>query len=909
MSNNLLPAKLIIPHTRPEVVVRPRLLTRLHQGFHRKLTLVSAPAGFGKTTLIAEWVDEFKGGKGKRAEVQIAWLSLDEADNDFNRFLTYFIAALGQNECLDPESEEAILKMIQSQNPPPIETLLSPLLTTLSDCENKLILVIDDYHLIENLSIHQSLNFWLDQSPANIHTVIITREDPPFPLARLRAGNQMTELRVAELRFTGPESNQFLNEIMNLHLDAGSVTVLKERTEGWIAGLQMVGLSLKDRKDVGKFIEQFSGTNRYILDYLLEEVLLNQPQEVQDFLLQTSILRQLSGSLCDAVLKREKASTSTLAYLEQANLFLIPLDDDRKWYRYHHLFADLLRAHLHLSHTESEISNLHQRAATWYEKEGMSFGAIYHASLIPDDEWVERIIDQNYMEIFQRRDSALIQNWTGELGKELLFKRPQLAIHEANSRAWFGQLDEADHLLNEAQKGLDADEQGPESLAMQGYLAYVRSRVTAMRGDFTKAIQLCILAEENTPESNQGLLGGIGVMLGYGYFLNGEFSKARKTLEVTIQTGKKAGAINTTIGAYCVLARLHAIQGQLHRSFDLYKDGERFIQHSPGEHLGAMSIINVGFAEILYEWNELEASLSHLQKGLKHLALWSKADDFALAYILQAKLHKVQGDDQAAEISINRGVQIINFSGVFSEARDAVRVEEIRMMLQKGDLLEANHRIKSTDPRSTSDNPYNFNNELILLTIARVLSSQQNYDESLEILGQLESNAQGEGRNGRVIQNLVLQSIILQEKGEPNKAFLILERALSLAEPERFGRTFIDEGQPILSLLKDWLANSEPGSITQYAKHLVSQYSTQSKTENGQIEDSSIREKMFDDLTKREIEVLNLISQGKTNKEISTELIVSPGTVKAHTSNIYRKLDVSNRTEAVSHARELGILP
>lgn len=908
MLTNLLPTKLLIPQTRPELVARTRLIHQLDQGMYRTLTLVSAPAGFGKTTLVAEWVDRFHTEKQRNSEICVAWFSIDEADNDFNRFLTYFISALIQSECVDDESGKVILDMLQSPNPPPIDSILSPLIIALSSTDKKITILLDDYHLIEDLQIHKTLNFWLENVPPNVHTVVITREDPPFPLARFRARDQLTEIRAADLRFTDLEATYFLNDIMGLRLKAKTVALLGERTEGWIAGLQMAALSMQDREDVESFVNNFAGTHRFILDYLLEEVLANQPPAIQEFLLRTSIFRRISAPLCDAVLGVENGASSTIDYLEKANLFLIPLDNDRQWYRYHHLFTDLLSARLQQTHSKDEVAELHTHAAQWYEENGMAFEAIYHASLIPNDEWVERIIDQNYMEVFQRRDSASIRNWTGELGKELIFKRPQLAIHEANSRAWFGQLDEADHLLLETEKRLGEAESTPEIKAMYGYLSYVKGRVIAMRGDFFQAIQLCMIAQENTPDSNQGLLGGIGVMLGYGYFLNGEFSLAAQTLQQTIQSGKKSGAINTTIGAYCVLARLYAIQGQLQKAFNLYQEAENVIRQSEGEHRGAMSIVDVGYAEILYEWNKLEAALIHIQQGLEFLPLWSKADDFSLAYIIQAQIQIALGDLQAAGENISKGSQIIRSSGVFSEARDTVAAAEILLGLAQENSHAINRWINTLESRLNSEHPYRFENELVLIALARVYIVQKKYTESKDLLAHLEASAKASGRGGRLLKIQILRALLMFEMGTYSQAYSILELALTIAETERYERVFIDEGRPMQGLLTHWISHAEEHPARSYASHLISQFSTQSLPAQHSQGSSTSQAILIERLTQREIEVLALIALGKTNKEISTELIVSPGTIKAHTSNIYRKLDVSNRTEAVSRARDLGIL-
>ena len=902
MPDTIIPTKLFKPLTRPALVPRSRLFNQLNNGLHRTLTLISAPAGFGKTTLVADWICSM-GSVQRSLEIpQVAWLSLDEGDNNLKQFMTYFfksITRLDSNQML----EDTLLEMLQTPNLSPVETILTPLISSLSTTEQKIIFVLDDYHLIETLQIHRALNFWLEYVPPQIHTVVITREDPPFPLARLRARNQLTELRVADLRFAESETTQFLNGIMGLHLDKRSISQLEERTEGWAAGLQMAALSIRERKDVQEFIDNFSGTNRYILDYLLEEVLANQPPEIQRFLLKTSILKQLSAPLCDVLLSENNDSASILSYLEQANLFLLPLDDKRIWYRYHHLFADLLHARLQQTHSKDDLADLHSLAAAWHEQNNIPYGAIYHASLIPDHQWVEKLIDQNYMEIFQKGDSSAIRYWTGELGQELIFKRPKLAIHEANSRAWFGQLDEADQLLKEAEKRLNAQPPSPEIQAMFGYLAYVRSRITAMRGDFEQAIQLCLKAREKTPASNQGLLGGIGVMLGYGYFLNGDFADAIRTLQETILVGKNTGAMNTTIGAYCVLARLYAIQGQLQKSHALYREAQDFIQRSNDQHRGALSIVNVGFAEILYEWNQLENAQTHIEQGLKSIHFWSKADDISMAHCIYAQIQQVQGNSSAAKSNIEKAAQIIQSNGVFPEAHNTVKSAEIMLKMKQEDHYAVSRWASSFD-LSGSQDMFRFENELTLITLAKVKFAQGEFEESIEILSQLQASAQAGGRQGRLIKILILQAFLMLKKGNQAQSLSYLEKALALAEPEGYVRIFLDEGRPMQDLLTRWLSTAENSHLKTYASHLVSQF----LPEISASEQALSMDTLIEPLSPREIEVLDLIALGKTNKEISQELFVSPGTVKAHTSNIYRKLNVANRTEAVARARELDIL-
>lgn len=908
MSDILLPNKLLIPPSRTKLVTRSRLTDRLQGGLHRTLTLISAPAGFGKTTLVADWAAGILLNQGGELEIQIAWLSVDESDNDFNRFLTYFLTTLLQLDLGIEMDGKAALEMFQSPNPAPIETILSPVLAALASLKKQIVIVLDDYHALKNLQIHKAIDFWLKSVTPQVHTVILSREDPPFPLARLRAQNQLLEFRSRDLRFTEAEATQFLNDVMGLELDPSAVTKLEQRTEGWIAGLQMAALSMRDRQDILTFIENFSGTNRFILDYLLEEVLANQPQEIQQFLLRTSILQQFTADLCDAVLEKESGSAAILKYLDRANLFLIPLDQERSWYRYHHLFSDLLTARLGQTHAEGEISELHKRAASWYEKKKMSFQAIYQASLIPDDAWVEQIIDQNYMEIFQRKESASIRQWTGELKPDLVFRRPQLAIHEANSQAWFGQLDDAEHLLDEAEKRLKEEDPTPETEAMHGYLSYVRSRVTAMRGDYQGAIELCRIAREKTPDSNQGLLGGIGVMLGYGYFLNGDFTQAAETLQETIQAGKRAGALNTTSGAYCVLARLYALQGQIQKAFDLYQEGEAFIQESAAERRGAMSIIDVGLAEIFYERNELEAASTHVQRGLKFISLWSKADDISLAYLIHSQIQQARGDALTAEQYIKKAGQVISSSGVFSEARDAVAAAEIQLWLKQRNIAAVKPWVKSISRKLESEQPFRFENEPVLIALAQAEIALGNLPEASELLEQLEAHAQSSGRQGRLLNILILQAVVRYENQELRQASSILERALILGEPEGYARTFLNAGQPMQQLLKHWLSQNKAHPVSSYARRLLDQLSALADSAQNGKKAPANQSVLIEELTERELEVLDLIAQGKTNKQIAAVLVISPGTVKAHTSNIYRKLDVSNRTEAVALARELEIL-
>jgi len=915
MSSSILVTKLHIPTTRSGLVPRPRLKEQIEQGLRGPLTLITAPAGFGKTTLVASSITS--------SRRPVAWLSLDKNDNQEGRFLSYLVAALQEiDHKIGSEGAQLMATPKQAQS----EAILISLINDLDRANTEIILVLDDYQYISSQAVHDEMTFILEHCPNTLHMVIATRSDPPLPLARLRARGQMAELRAADLRFTESEATHFLNEVMGLDLDAKAVAVLEKRTEGWVAGLQMAALSMRDRKDLHGFIEGFSGTNRYILDYLLEEVLANQTPEIQRFLLNTSILERLTAPLCDFLLGMDKTpefgdarvplsisltnhqSAAVLEYLERVNLFLVPLDDERRWYRYHHLFADLLHTRLQQTHSSEEVNRLHTRAAQWYEQNGYAYEAIHYASLTSNNEWVERLIEQNYMEMFQRKDSASIRAWTGELSKDLILKSPKLSIHEAMSRSWHGELAEADLLLKEAKKCLLAEASTSETQALLGHLAYVQSRVTAMRGDFHQAIQLGLTARESTPPSNQALLGGIGVMLGYGYFLDGDFENAAQTLTETIHSGVASGAVNTTIGAYCVLARLYALRGQLHRSYELYQAAEKFAYDMGGRHRGALSIIDVGFANVFYEKNDLETAITHVKQGLEFIHLWGKADDIALAHTIHSLIQQAQGNTTGALESIEKGSQVIRTSGIFSEAREAVVTAEIRLRLAQGDSLAVSTWMNAHEKNLHTENSFRFENELAHLTLVQIYLAQKRLGEAEELLSRLEANAQSSGRVGRLIQMIILKALTMHRMGDIEHAVVALTKGLALSEPEGFLRFFLDEGQPMRVLLALWLSYSNSSSLRYFAIHLLSQFDSKSDSVSAVPEKASPTRDLLEPLSPRELEVLDLIALGNTNKEIAQQLIVAPGTVKAHTASIYRKLNVANRTEAVARARQLGML-
>ena len=914
-SDLLIHTKLHVPSTRKSLVARPRLQEQIAQGLRGPLTLIVAPAGFGKTTLVASCMHT--------VGMHVTWLSLDKNDNQVERFLNYLVAALQE---MDQGIGNEAVQLLTAARQVPSEVVLTNLINDLDRANNEIVLVLDDYQFISNPAVHEAVAFLIEHCPQTFHLVIATRSDPPLPLARLRAHGGTVELRAAHLSFTEPETAQFLNDVMGLRLDTGSVAMLNERTEGWIAGLQLAALSMRQREDVTGFIEAFSGTNRYILDYLLEEVLTSQPLEIQHFLLSTSILERLSAPLCDTILLNDEGSEGTgnhpltrskpltrsesasiLEYLERENLFLMPQDDERVWYRYHHLFADLLRTQLQKSIGAEGAARLHIRAADWHAQNGSLVDAIHHASLASDDERLERFIEQNYMELVSRGEQAWLRSWVGQSSKELVYRRPWLCLYEAYSHAWFGELDQAEIFLDAAEKRIPSDISVPNAQAMLGHLNYIKSRVTAMRRDLPQAIELNLAAREYLPVSNLALQLDLGITLGYLYFLHGDYSPAIAFLNETIQLGRSVGAILNTVAGYCVLARLYANQGCLHQAYELYHQAAQWIRETGGQHLGASSLIEVGIADVVCEWNDLEAALAHVKQGLTLLAWWGKPDDLALAYSTLARIHLSQSNTRSAAEAVEKAVQLAQRSGLFPEAPQAVELAQAKLWLAQGNLQAATHWAASLKRRLDSKGPFRYEDEVIHIAQARILIAQNKSEEAIALLSDLEEIARSAKRMGRVLEILLLKTLSLQQQGECEHAILMLTECLGLAEREGYVRLFLDEGQPMQSLLAQWLVHCGDNSVRAYANNLLSQFDAELHTSAVQKQDSRMGD-LVEPLSQRELEVLHFIALGKTNQQVADELIVSPGTVKAHTASIYRKLDVANRTEAVARARQLGIL-
>lgn len=916
MVDTLIRTKLHLPFARSELVPRPQLQARITQGLRGPLTLITAPAGFGKTTLAASCV----AGCG----MPVAWLSLDKNDSQTGRFLTYLVAALQESDHMIGSEAAQLLAMAQQVSP---EAILTSLINDLDTTGKQITLALDDYQFISNQTIHDGMAFLLDHCPKTFHLVIASRSDPPLPLARLRARGQIVELRAAELGFTESEAALFLNEVMGLRLDAGSVAVLKDRTEGWIAGLQMAALalqgmlSMRDREDVTGFIEGFSGTNRYILDYLLEEVLTGQPPDIRHFLLHTSILERLTAPLCDAVLADDEEfksqSASILAYLERTNLFLVPLDDERIWYRYHHLFADLLRARLKQLEP-GRVAWLLSRAAGWCEQEGQVADAVAYALAAPDYHRAADLIAKNWHHTVNKGEIETVWSWLEALPKDVVRSSALLGLAYCWVLWFTSRIDAIEPHLANAENALS--EQAEEFSADDGAFADLPAHLAAMRSivarndnDFEAAIAFAEralhLAPENLPLQENALLRTVIFMaLASAYDGAGDPEKAGDAYTETIRwsrlganAGGVAGMTHRQIGILWLLGRLRAAD-------EACRTALSYLEERGMARLPVTGILHLRMSEIYLERNDLETAEAHLAQGIE-LGKWSgRFDAVQNAAPALARLRQAQGDTNGALAAVQEAEAALGESPSPLWRAELLALRA-KILVRQGALTEAARYIE--EAVHLADQDRGLTGEMVALAGARVTLAQSNPDEAVAELTQSLAAAEERGRLGAALELRILRSLAFLRRGDTPKAQADLEHALALAEPEGYVRIFLDEGPPMQMLLSQWPAHAGDGPLHDYATRLLSQFDTEPQAATPATGDLPVSygESLVEPLSRREVEVLQLIALGQTNQEIARQLIIAPGTVKAHTANIYRKLDVANRTEAAARARQLGILP
>jgi LuxR family transcriptional regulator, maltose regulon positive regulatory protein len=903
MTSQLLTTKLYIPQAHPNLVPRPRLSERLEEGMRRKLTLISAPAGFGKTTLLSEWRMMHSGD-----EYPVSWISLDEGDSDLARFLSYFVAAL---QTISEGIGEAALASLRSPQPPPIESVLTALINEVAAIPNDFALVLDDYHLIEAEPIHSAIAFLLEHLPPRMHLVIASRTEPPLPLSRLRARNQLTELRATDLRFTTGETAAFLEGLMGLELSAEDIEALERRTEGWIVGLQLAALSMQSREDTSGFIEAFTGTNRYVLDYLADEVLQMQPEQVQTFLLQTSILDRLTGPLCDAVIGQSNGQ-AMLEGLEHANLFLVPLDQERRWYRYHHLFSDFLRSRLRRIQPK-RVPELHRRAAGWYEEHGAITEAVGHALAAEDFERAARLVEQTRAAMITRDELNTLLGWLKALPDELVRSRPPLCLAYAWVLVLTGQVDAVEARLRDAEFALDAGSAEPEERdRVLGETAAARAEVARMRGDMPRAIELSHQALEILPEDTLLLRSVVALNLGSAYWISGDTTAASQASSEATVLSQAAGNIYVTLVALRGLALVKAAQGRLREAAELYRRALRLGPERGYELLPVMGYVYVGLGELLREWNDLEAASHFLTEGIELCKQGGLVVPLPDGYISLSRVKQAREDTAGAFATVQEAEQLMRRHNI-SLLVAKLAAHRARLSLAQGDV-EAIARWAGESDLGVDDE-LSFQREFEHTTLARVLIAQDKTGEAQQLLERLLAAAGADERVGSLIEILALRALALQAASDMGGAVNALARALSLAEPEGYVRVFADEGAPMAALLpkvleaqkEGGLAPTSPNISRKYVGKLLAAIKARTASPTG-MSLSATAGSLVEALSERELEVLRLVALGASNREIARKLFISLSTVKTHINNIYRKLEVRTRTQAVARARELKLL-
>jgi LuxR family transcriptional regulator, maltose regulon positive regulatory protein len=869
MSVPVLTTKLFIPSARPDLVSRPRLIECLNEGLQRKLTLISAPAGFGKTTLLSEWI--------AACDLPVAWISLDEGDNDPTRILDTLISALQTIPIQIGDGILAMLRASQTQ-PLPTEPILTALLNEISKTPMNFMVVLDDYHVLDSKSVDAAFSFMLDHLPPQMHLVIATREDPQLPLPRLRARGQLTELRTSDLRFSPAEVSEFLNRVMGLNLLQEDVAALEARTEGWIAGLQLAALSMKGHKDTSGFIKSFTGSHHFVLDYLLEEVLQQQTESVQNFLLSTSILERLSGPLCEALLDAPALSgQETLEYLERANLFIIPLDHERCWYRYHHLFADLLRQRLHQNtavHKDAE-ADLHRRASQWYEDNGLDVDALHHAAAAHDIERAERLIEGKGMPLYFRGAMLPVICWLESLPKTVLDARPSLWVKYLTALLFSGYPSIVEQKLSAVDTALQNAAADDNTRDLEGQVAAIRALLASAQNQTELIISCSQRALELLHPDNLPARTITTYSRGYAYLLQGDRQAASRAFTEVISIGQNTGNIMLIAAAGSALGNLQETDNLLHPAAETYHLILKIV-NDPA-HM-ANSEAHIGLARINYEWNDLELAEQHGRQCVQ-VAPLIECDTPVICEILLARVKLAQGDLAGAAAMLAQADQFARQHN-FAQQIPEVAAAQVQVLLRQGNLAAAAHLAQAHN---------------LPVSQARVLIAQGKTSAAFKLLKKVE---EGNFANER-LKLMVFQALVYHVNDDAEKALHLLEQALTLAEPGGFVRLFLDEGAPMAQLIA---LLAEDGILPGYTSKLLAAFNAEKRP------DFSCVCPPIEPLSQRELEVLRLIAQGLSNREISERLFLALDTVKGHNRRLFDKLQVQRRTEAIARARELKLL-
>jgi LuxR family transcriptional regulator, maltose regulon positive regulatory protein len=914
MLSTLLATKLHRPRPTSSLVARPRLSQRLDEGLRNghRLFLVVAPAGYGKTTLVTDWLD--------KTGIPSAWLSLDEADNDPLRFFTYVVAAL--QKTVDPNLTQPLPETFP-MTPQSPEAFVFPLINDLvSDhaVDRPILLALDDYHVITAGLVQDAMVLLLRRAPPNLHLVVLTRADPPFPLPRLRVRERLTEIRDRDLRFTPEEMTAFLNSLHRLNLSAEQVTALETRTEGWAAGVQLAALSLQGHsaERAAQFISAFSGSHHYIVDYLFDEVLSRQPDAVREFLLKTSILDRMCAPLCEAILSRGAMGQGSrgderdavppareiLETLERSNLFLVPLDDDRHWYRYHHLFVDVLREMLQSARQPDQIAGLHGRASDWYAQNGFVADAFHHALRAGDHERAAEIVEEHAWSMVLHAEFANLKKWTQALPADLLSRHPWLRINYAWA-VMFAEPEEAEAQLAAVEQHSRAGDtcQAPLQAEMQGHIAAIRAWIACLRGDLDRAVVLSHQALELWPRMEVAVRSGLIAILGVGCRAHNDLTGAERSFAESVELAQCSGNVMFEVVGHTSLGRVSEMMGRLHEAEAIYREGlDRAILHkSPAAGQAYRFLANV-----YREWNDLASAMLLAEKSIEPSRMWGHANPLVEGLLTCARIHQAQNNIPEA----NRALAEVN-EAIRGRLLEATTIQWIgairaRLWLAQGKLDDA--RRWSEARGLSAEAKLDLENEVEYLTLVRLLLAKGRVDEAQRLLARLQSAAESTGRQGSLIEVLVLQAVALDMQADTDAALAVLEQALGLARPEGYMRMFLDEGKPIEALLRTAITRWRDRDLLAYARKLLAAFYQEQAERPVPPTKASQGDALTEALSERELEVLHLIAAGWSNQEIADKLVISVRTVKKHVENIHAKLGVRSRTQAAVRARELNLL-
>jgi LuxR family transcriptional regulator, maltose regulon positive regulatory protein len=905
MPRPVIATKLYVPKVRRGLVARPRLLERVGRGTESRLTLVSAPAGFGKTTLLAEWLGEAPG-----EDRAVAWLSLDPADSEPASFWTYVVTAL---QMAVPGVGAASLELIES-SPVPTDLVLTTLLNELAAAPGEVWLVLDDYHMVDSHDVRDGMTFLLEHLPPHVHVVLSTRADPDLPLARWRVRGELVEIRAAELRFTSDEAATYLNEATGLHLAAGDVDVLEERTEGWIAALQLAALSIQGRDDVSSFIARFAGNDRYIVDYLVEEVLTHQSEPVRELLLRTAVLDRLTGPLCDAVTGRDDGS-NMLTTLQRANLFLVALDDQGQWYRYHHLFADVLRARL-LAEQPDLVSLLHQRASRWYEANDSAEEAVRHALAARDFDRAAYLMELAVPAIRRNRQEAILFGWMKALPDEVVRRSPVLGVFFGYMLMVSGDLDAFEPRLDDAERALAAAPDGSappwapteELRTLPATIAVYRASLAQAHGDVAGMTEHARRALTLAGSGDHLARGGAAGFLGLAAWTQGDVSSALGTFTQAVASLHAAGNLVDELSSTVVLADLWVAAGRTGTARRLY-EGALQVSEAHGEPvLRATPDLHVGLAELDYELGDLESAKRHLETAAALGEGAAMTEGRYRWFVAMSRIADAAENPQEAITLLERAEQLY-LPGFFPDVRPLAAMKA-RVWIAHGDLSQAAGWAHDRGVSATDDAGYL--SEFDHLTLVRLLIAQHRtrpdtntIDQAVGLLDRLHEAAETSGRAGSLIEIRMLQALAQDARGHRPEALQTLGEAWAQSpEPEGSVRLFLDEGTPMVELLGD--AEQQDGLVGDHARRLLSF----GKTRDGEapLAPQRLVPPSTEQLSERELQVLRLLDTELSGPQIARELFVSHNTLRTHTKHIFTKLEVTTRLAAVRRARERGLM-